>query len=165
MEIDLRPVSCHELVFESVESFRRAAQDRGINLSTDLSTDLPEVLADKMLINHVFANLLSNAVKYTNPGGKIIVAARGEHDFVSFSVTDTGRGIPAQYLRKIMEQFFRVPGQSADSGAGLGLSIVQEIVEAHGGSVNVESAEGVGSTFSFTLKRADLELREVNNHD
>ena len=164
-EMDRRPVSCHELVFESLEPFRRAAQDRGIGMSTDLPDDLPDVMADKLLINHVFANLLSNALKYTDPGGRITVSARADQDSVSFSVADTGRGIPAQYLRKIMEQFFRVPGQGADSGAGLGLSIVKEIVDAHGGSVNVESAEGVGSTFSFSLKRADNESREASDHD
>jgi two-component system, NtrC family, sensor histidine kinase KinB len=165
MEMDRGPVSCHELVFQSVEPFRSAAQDRGISLSTDVPDDLPEVMADKVLINHVFANLLSNALKYTDPGGQIIVSARAENDFVNFSVADTGRGIPAQYLRKIMEQFFRVPGQTADSGAGLGLSIVQEIVEAHGGSVNVDSEEGVGSTFSFSLKKVDIGSREVSEHD
>ncbi len=149
------PVSSHRLVFESIEPFRRTAQDKGISLETDLPDDLPEVLADSGLIAQVFANLISNSLKYTNPGGKITVSAGTDDGFVSFSVSDTGIGIPKQYLQRILEQFFRVPGQGGAAGAGLGLSIVQQIVGAHGGTVSVESAEGVGSVFSFRLKRAN----------
>jgi two-component system, NtrC family, sensor histidine kinase KinB len=71
-------------------------------------------------------------------------------------VSDTGIGIPQQYLEKILEQFFRVPGQGGDAGAGLGLSIVQQIVGAHGGTVTVESTERAGSVFVFSLKVADI---------
>jgi signal transduction histidine kinase len=155
-QIESRAVSAYQLAFESVEPFRRSAHDRGIALEANLSDDLPEVIADPVLITQVFANLLSNALKYTNPGGAISVSAKVSEDNVTFSVSDTGIGIPKQYLEKTLEQFFRVPGQAGESGAGLGLSIVQQIVAAHGGSVNVESTEGAGSTFSFSLKRADL---------
>ncbi len=157
--MDQQATSSHQLVFESVDPFHRAAQDRGITLTTDLGEDLPEVIADSKLIGQVFANLLSNALKYTDPGGTVCISAHAADDAVIFSVSDTGKGIPNQYLQKILEQFFRVPGQEANSGAGLGLSIVQEIVAAHGGTVNVESAEGAGSTFRFSLKRADAECR------
>jgi len=153
-QIDQRVLSCNELVFESVEPFRRAAQDLGISLEVNLPDDLPEVIADTMLIAQVFANLLSNALKYTNPGGKVSISAEATDESVLLSVSDTGQGIPSQYLKKILEQFFRVPGQGGDSGVGLGLSIVQEIVSAHGGVVNVESSEGDGSTFTFSLQRA-----------
>jgi two-component system phosphate regulon sensor histidine kinase PhoR len=70
-------------------------------------------------------------------------------------VADTGSGIPHQFLQRIFEQFFRVPDQRSETGAGLGLAIAKEIVEAHGGNINVESQEGKGTTFSFTLKKAD----------
>ena len=155
-QIDSRPMSSHQLVFESVEPFRRTAQDKGINLEINLPDDLPDVLADSGLIAQVFANLISNALKYTNPGGKVSVSAQSEDNFATFSVSDTGIGIPQQYLEKILEQFFRVPGQGGDAGAGLGLSIVQQIVGAHGGTVTVESTEGVGSVFVFSLKVADI---------
>jgi len=74
--------------------------------------------------------------------------------YVLFKVRDTGRGIPMDYVPRVFERFFRVPGQSGNNGAGLGLAIVREIVMAHGGEVNVESKEGEGSVFSFTLRRA-----------
>jgi two-component system, NtrC family, sensor histidine kinase KinB len=154
-QINSRPISSHQLVFESIEPFRRTAQDNGISLEIDLPDDLPEVLADSGLIAQVFANLVSNALKYTNPGGKVTVSAKTDENFVTFSVSDTGIGIPEQYLQRILEQFFRVPGQGGDAGAGLGLSIVQQIIGTHGGTVSVESTEGAGSTFSFRLKKAD----------
>ncbi|MDA8122987.1 MAG: sensor histidine kinase, partial [Deltaproteobacteria bacterium] len=104
---------------------------------------------------HVFANLLSNALKYTLPGGTISVSAKKEGEYVLFQVSDSGVGIPARYLSRIFEQFFRVPEQRPGTGVGLGLAIVKDIVEAHGGTVGVESSEGTGSTFHFSLRMAD----------
>ena len=156
--MDLKTIRPHELVLESIEPFRSAAMDRGVTLEVKLPDDLPDVLADPLMVSQVFANLLSNALKYTDPGGVVGVSAESKEDSVLFSVSDTGRGIPAQYLKKILENFFRVPGQTIESGLGLGLSIVQEIVEAHGGSVTVESRESEGSVFTFALKRSDSQL-------
>jgi signal transduction histidine kinase len=140
---------------ETVEPFRRAAQDGGVELETKLPDDLPMVCADITQIGHVFSNLLSNALRYTVPGGRITVAAEVDEQMVRFHVADTGSGIPHQFLQRIFEQFFRVPDQRSETGAGLGLAIAKEIVEAHGGNINVESQEGKGTTFSFTLKKAD----------
>jgi len=161
LETEWATVSPHELAFEAVEPFRRAAQDHGVALTVNLPEDLPPVQADGLLINHVFANLLSNALKYTEPGCKVTISARADEEFVRFSVTDTGKGIPSQYLQRILDQFFRVPGQETGSGAGLGLAIVKQIVDAHGGVVTVESQEGGGSTFTFSLRRSNGPLREV----
>jgi signal transduction histidine kinase len=141
------------------------AQDQGVTLSVDVPDDLPEVQADLTRIKHVFGNLLLNALKYTPPGGSITLSAKADKDWVQFSVSDTGKGIPAKYLSRIFEQFFRVPDQGAESGAGLGLAIVKEIVEAHGGTVGVESQEeGKGSAFTFTLRRADRAPEEENHY-
>jgi NtrC-family two-component system sensor histidine kinase KinB len=143
------------MIFEALEPFHADFKDRGVTLGTELQDDLPEVWADTARMNHVFANLLSNALRYTPPGGKVTVLGKAEEEWVQFMVSDTGKGIPSQYLTRIFEQFFQVPDQGTQTGAGLGLAIVKEIVEAHGGTVGVESSEGKGSTFSFTLKRAD----------
>ena len=163
VQIDFRAVSPHSIVSEVVESFRRAAQDQGVSLSPEFPDDLPEVWADVTRINHVFGNLLSNALKYTPSGGKITLSAKADEERVQFSVSDTGRGIPSKYLPRIFEQFFRVPDQRKDAGAGLGLAIVKEIVEAHGGVVGVESHEGKGTTFTFTLRRADRISKEESH--
>jgi NtrC-family two-component system sensor histidine kinase KinB len=143
------------MVLEGLEPFQRAAQDQGVTLSVELPGDLPEVWADTTQICHVFGNLLSNALKYTPPGGKITLSAKAEEKDVCFSVSDTGKGIPSKYLPRVFEQFFRVPDQGKEKGAGLGLAIVKEIVEAHGGTVSAEGEEGRGSTFTFSLRRAD----------
>lgn len=156
VEMNLRKVSPHSIVFEALEPFQMDFKDRGVTLRTEIPDDLPEVWADLARMNHVFANLLSNAIRYTPPGGKVTVLARADEEWVHFSVSDTGRGIPSQYLARIFEQFFRVPDQEIDTGAGLGLAIVKEIIEAHGGTVKVESHFEEGTTFTFTLRRVDL---------
>ena len=163
--MELKSVRPHELVFESIEPFRSAAVDRGLTLEIQLPNDLPEVSADPVMVSQVFANLVSNALKYTGPGGLIRAIAQTTDDFVQFSVSDTGRGIPVQYLEKILQHFFRVPGQTTESGLGLGLSIVQEIVEAHGGTISVESVESEGSVFTFTLRRSDRISEEEAKYD
>jgi signal transduction histidine kinase len=153
MRMDIRPESPRTIALEQVESFRSTAKDRGITIKMEISDDLPQVLADPSQIGHVLANLLSNAAKYTFPGGEISVSAEYNGATVCFAVSDTGRGIPYQYLDRIFEQFFRVPGQEAAAGEGLGLAIAKEIVEAHGGTIRVSSEEGVGSVFTFCLKQ------------
>jgi two-component system, NtrC family, sensor histidine kinase KinB len=155
MEMDIKPVSPGELVLNAAESFRGSAKDKGLNLTSDLPEDLPNVMADTNQISHVFANLISNALKYTPPQGTITISAQADNEQVHVSVSDTGKGIAPQYLDRVFERFFRVPGQEMETGTGLGLSIVKEIVEAHNGELNAKSTEGEGSTFTFTLPRAD----------
>jgi two-component system, NtrC family, sensor histidine kinase KinB len=159
VQMDFHAVSPQAMVLEAIEPFRITAKDRGVTLDVHLPDELPEVLADKTRISHVFGNLLSNALKVTSAGGNITVSARAEEDGLTFSVADTGKGIPNQFLPRIFEQFFQVPGEGSQAGAGLGLAIVKETVEAHGGKVSVESVEGKGSTFSFTLRWADPVLK------
>ncbi len=161
--MEFKAVSPNSLQMEALEPFWRASHDQGVTLQVDIPGDLPDVWADPTRIYYVFGNLLSNALRYTPPGGMITFSARAEEKEVRFSVTDTGKGIPSQYLPRIFEQFFRVPDQEKESGAGLGLSIVKEIIEAHGGTVDVESQEGKGSTFIFTLKRVDHLSKEEDH--
>ena len=158
--MDLRPVPPIDLVAREIEAYRPAARDGGVSLAIDLPATLPQVWVDPPRVAHVFANLLSNALKYTPPGGKVTLSAKAEGEFVRFRVSDTGVGIPEKYLSRIFEQFFRVPEQGPGTGVGLGLAIVKDIVEAHGGTVGVESREGMGSTFHFTLRSADQSDRE-----
>lgn len=155
----LRSVSPYEIVLEQVEAYRNAAKDRGIVLGMDVPNDLPEVLAESSRIGQVLANLLSNALKYTSPGGEISISARSHGDVVNFAVSDTGQGISSEYQDRIFEQFFRIPGQPVETGEGLGLAIAKEIVEAHGGSINVDSEEGKGSTFTFSLRKTEKRLQ------
>jgi signal transduction histidine kinase/HAMP domain-containing protein len=153
--LEFQSVSPQSLVMDALEPIRRTAQDQGLNLGAELRGDLPDVWVDPSRIHHVFGNLLSNALKHTSPGGRINVVARAEEETVRFSISDTGTGIPAEYLTKVFEPFFRVPGRGNEQGAGLGLTIAKEIIEAHGGTIEVESREGQETVFTFTLRRAD----------
>jgi two-component system, NtrC family, sensor histidine kinase KinB len=151
VKMNFTAVSPAILVLDGVEPIRRLSQEKGLLLTTDIQPGLPDVQADVMQIGHVFSNLLSNAMKYTPTGGSITVSAHGADDRVIFSVTDTGRGIPDEHKERVFEKFVEIPGVEAERGAGLGLSIVKEIITAHGGGVTVESVEGKGTTFSFYL--------------
>jgi len=161
-ELEFRAVPPGPMVLEGLEPFWSAARDRGVTLIVELSADLPEVMADQVRMNHVIGNLLSNAIKYTLPGGKIKLSAKADEEWLEFSISDTGPGIPGRYLPRVFEPFFRVPGQGKDASVGLGLAIVKEIVEAHGGTVRAESREGKGTTFFFSLKRADRLSHQEN---
>ncbi len=161
-QLDKKIVQSHQLIFDSVEPFQKKALEKGITLKVDLPVDLPAVEADPFLASQVFANLLSNALKYTDPGGSVTISAVSDEGYVRFSVTDTGKGIPRQYLNKILDQFFRVPGQVSGAGVGLGLPIVQEIITAHGGTLDIESAEGRGSAFTVSFKRADIPVERMS---
>jgi two-component system, NtrC family, sensor histidine kinase KinB len=155
LQMNCREVAPQTLILEALEPIRTAARDQGVEIATELGDALPPVWADPIQTGHVFSNLLNNALRYTAPGGRITISAAAEEEMVRFFVTDTGSGIPHQFLQRIFEQFFRVPDQQTEKGTGLGLAIAKEIVEAHGGNINVESREGQGTTFSFTLKKAN----------
>jgi len=158
--LEFQDISPQMLVMDALEPYRRTAQDQGVTLVLDVRGSPAAVWVDRSRAGYIFGNLLTNALQHTPPGGKITVSAREEEDFVRFTVTDTGTGIPSQHLPRIFEPFFRGPGRKNETGAGLGLAIVREIVEAHGGTIGVESQEGKGSTFSFTLRRVDRHPKE-----
>jgi signal transduction histidine kinase len=96
-------------------------------------------------------NLLSNAVKFTPEGGSVRFNARAKVGEIVFAVQDTGPGVPAEYRARIFDEFVQLPGEQ--EGTGLGLAVVKRLVELHGGAVSVDSAEGGGSTFAFTIPR------------
>jgi signal transduction histidine kinase len=112
------------------------------------------VSVDRERIGLVFSNLVANALRYSPRGGTVKVTAVEGEGAVRFEVADSGPGIPPEYLDRIFEKFFRVPG-APSGGVGLGLYLSREIVEAHGGRIGVESAPGLGSRFWFTVRPAD----------
>jgi signal transduction histidine kinase len=149
--IDKKPVACGELVDEIARKEQELVSSRGLELKVELDPRLPKVNVSRSRIDQVFANLISNAVKVSPAGTAITISARKEDArHVRFAVKDEGPGILRDLQRRIFDKFFRVPEQS-EEGAGLGLSIAREIVLAHGGSIGVESDQGKGSEFYFTL--------------
>lgn len=149
--IEMRRTRPDELVSRATEDADAAFRDRGVTLEGSVSEDAGEVMADPERISHVFSNLLNNALAHTSAGGRVRVTAEPDGAMVRFTVADTGEGIPSEYQSRIFERFYRVPGQSPAGGAGLGLAIAKDIVEAHGGTIRVDSKPGEGSRFIFTL--------------
>jgi two-component system, OmpR family, phosphate regulon sensor histidine kinase PhoR len=129
-------------------------EEKGVTLRQTGLAGL-SVLADPGRLEQVLINLLDNAIKYSGQGGEVTVEAAPEGEMVRIKVRDTGIGIPEQDLPRVFERFYRVDEARSRErgGTGLGLSIVKHIVQAHGGSVSVESTQGKGSVFSFTLPK------------
>ncbi|WP_052518406.1 HAMP domain-containing sensor histidine kinase [Archangium violaceum] len=152
VELEVRPVSTEAVLEAALAPHRVAAEERGVRLAMAQEPGLERVEADAERLQLVLSNLVANAVRHTSHGGEVVVRARQEGERVRFEVEDTGEGIAPEHQQRIFEKFYRVPGAST-GGAGLGLSIAQEIVQAHGGEMGLSSQPGVGSTFWFTLPR------------
>ncbi|XXF78330.1 ATP-binding protein [Myxococcaceae bacterium GXIMD 01537] len=148
--LEVRPVRTEEVLEAALDAQRSVSEERGVRLSREVALDAEVVVADPERLQLVLANLLSNGVRHTPPGGEVSVRVKGEGEWVRFEVRDTGEGIAPEEQGRIFEKFYRSPGGSA-GGAGLGLSIAREVVQAHGGDIGVVSTLGQGSTFWFTL--------------
>jgi NtrC-family two-component system sensor histidine kinase KinB len=151
-----RRITAREIVNPAVDSVRSAMAEKGIHLSIDMPEQLPEVMADPSCIELALGNLLSNALKFTPAGGAVHIAVQCDGNALQFDVTDTGPGIPAEHAARIFQRFYRIPREEGPVGAGLGLAISKEIVEAHGGRIWFKS-DTAGSAFSFTIPVASQE--------
>ncbi len=141
------------VITEAVEEVHPVAEAKGHTLRFNLARDLPEIQCDVEMVRRVVINLLENAVKYTHSGGDITVSAAltEAKDKLAVSVADTGPGISQHDQKAIFDKFARIHGEGRPKGLGLGLAFCRLAVEAHGGTIWVESEEGQGSTFAFTL--------------
>jgi len=149
------PSTVSSIVEAVIPMVQNAADERGLTLSRMIVAPVPAVDVDAMRIEQVLANLLVNAVKFTDAGGTVSVHVDATPPFVYVQVRDTGCGIPPDALPHIFNRYWHAGRQSPLASTGLGLSIARGIVEAHGGTIAVASAVGVGSTFTFTLPIAD----------
>jgi signal transduction histidine kinase len=148
----VHPEAPADLLRAAAEAVRPRAEDHHLTLCVEAADDLPAIAANPLRLAQALNNLLDNALAYTPVGGRITLSAlRVYNEHVRLSVSDTGPGIPSDYLPHVFERFFRVPGQSTPQGTGLGLAIVREIVTRMGGSVSCESAPGQGTTFHLLL--------------
>lgn len=151
-----QPVELGDIITQSVTMLQPGAHRKQIELSADIPPNLPPVMADARRIAQIMRNLLDNALTYTPASGKVHVEAHAHEHEVEVRVIDSGEGIPEAHLPYLFERFYRVdPSRSrVTGGAGLGLAIVKQLIEAHGGRVQVESQIGAGTTFAFTLPLA-----------
>lgn len=150
--LDHQAVDMNTVTRMAVSVLVPQADEKKIGLSVDVPTELPTVAGDAQRLHQVVLNLVGNAIKYCSPGDNVTITANSDEDSISIGVSDTGPGIPPDALTHLFERFYRVPGsESKAGGTGLGLTITKQIVEAHGGQIDVSSEVGQGTTFTFTL--------------
>ena len=152
--IHLAPVSLESVVAEIESRFDVSPDHERLKLETNVPDGIPLVMGEADKLNQVLANLVENAVKVTGDGGLISISANATDRWVEVKVSDNGIGIAREHLPHVFERFYKVDRSRRDGGTGLGLAIVKHLVQAHGGDIKVESVEGEGSAFSFTLPRA-----------
>jgi two-component system sensor histidine kinase SenX3 len=159
IEIDETPdhqvVPVEDVVAEAVQRIRPGADQHGITLAAQPVDRRVEVLGDRRQLVSALYNLLDNAVKYSDPRSQVEISVESSESWVDISVCDHGIGIPPRDLDRIFERFYRVDrARSRDTGGtGLGLAIVRHVAVNHDGEVRVDSRQGEGSTFTFTLPR------------
>jgi signal transduction histidine kinase len=154
LSIQHEKVDLRRLVNLSIKAYASKAEERDVNLNVIIDEDVPHVQADPQKIAWVLSQLLDNGIKFTPSGGRVVVGVQREgENLVIVSVTDTGIGIPSNRFNDIFEPFHQLDGSSTRryGGTGLGLSLVRQIIEAHGSMIEVQSIEGRGSTFKFPL--------------
>lgn len=156
IQLNVAPTNVSELVEYAIRATKSMAEQKHLELRLQMENNLPDVLADNEKTAWVLTNLLSNAVRYSYENSAIFIIVESTQDKVRFAVKDAGQGIEEQYMDKIFERYFRIPGTKKE-GTGLGLSISKEFIEAQGGTITVQSEYGSGSVFSFTLNRTDVD--------
>jgi signal transduction histidine kinase len=144
------PVSLQDVLIDAIEEMEVTAQDKNITITTVIPDHFPQLYADADRLQHIIRNLLSNALRFTSKGGRVEIAAwiDGEpgRRVTMLRVSDTGPGMAREFHERIFEPFFQIPG-SGSGGQGLGLAIVKILLELYGGSVQVNSTPGEGSSF------------------
>ncbi|WP_159729026.1 ATP-binding protein [Sphingobacterium sp. 18053] len=155
IQMKLNPATIGPIIDYALLANRSMLDQKKIQLQVELEEELPMVFIDNEKTAWVLTNLLSNAIRYSDEGGAICLAVKRMGARVLLRVEDQGQGIPVQYLVKIFDRYFRVPGGTKE-GTGLGLSISKEFIESMGGEIDVQSVFGTGSTFFVYLPIAPL---------
>jgi len=154
MSMKLDKVNIRRVVTIAAKSAATKAEERGVQVLVSARDNIPPVQADSEKLGWVIGQLLDNGIKFTPSGGSVVIALKEEgYNLILLSITDTGIGIPPNRLKEIFEPFHQLDSSSTRhyGGTGLGLSLVRQIIEAHGSLLDVQSVEGKGSTFKFPL--------------
>ena len=153
----LKPLSLKKVIEKLLEDMKPLTAEESISLKLGSCSKNDLVQGDKETLEQVFSNLINNAIRYNKPKGRVIISIKENKDFIATEVQDTGIGIAKEHLPFLFDQFYRVKrgeGQKI-KGTGLGLSIAKKIVDAHGGTIQVYSEPGKGSTFTVLLPKAE----------
>ncbi|UCE20955.1 MAG: response regulator [Candidatus Aminicenantes bacterium] len=153
----LKPLSLKKMIERLLEEMQPLAQEQDIQLELNPSSVNENVMGDEESLKQVFSNLITNAIRYNKPKGKVKIRIKENKDFIITEVQDTGIGISKDHLPFLFDEFYRIKRTEVQKtkGTGLGLSIAKKIVDAHGGSIQVSSEEGQGSTFTVFLSKGE----------
>ncbi|HAF30659.1 MAG TPA: PAS domain-containing sensor histidine kinase [Bacteroidales bacterium] len=154
IQLNIAPVNLNDILKYAINTTKSVANQKNIVFEIDLPSDLPKVIADKEKTAWVLTNIISNAIRYSNENSKISISASNIENKMRLLIKDFGRGIESQYISRIFDRYFTVPGTKKE-GSGLGLAISKEFIEAQGGEISVLSELGIGSTFSIVLNCKD----------
>lgn len=162
LSLERETLQASALVEGAIAPVETLANEKQLNLRREISVDLPEFSGDRDKLQRTLINLIGNAIKHTPEGGTITLKGVQEGDFIHFSVTDTGEGIPRDAFERIFEKFGQVEARQGGRkmSTGLGLTFCKLVVEAHGGTIGVESEPGQGSTFFFSIPIVAAEPKE-----
>nr|MBA3806656.1 hypothetical protein [Acidobacteriota bacterium] len=157
LRIDIASIDLRGLVDELRETMEPLAREKGITMEEHIGPELPPIEADRPKLRRIIVNLLSNAVKFTGKGGTVRLKAEPFDGHVRISVSDTGVGIAPEDVKRLFDKYEQARSRATrgEKGTGLGLYITKQLVELHGGEIEVTSEVGRGSTFSFTLPIAN----------
>ena len=149
----IEPLDMGEVLKRSLDLMSLSAKDENVTLDVNIADNLPLLSADRTGMQAVFVNLISNAIKYTPSGGRVTVELNKEGKFLRIKVADTGMGIEKADMGHIFDKFYRIKSEQTRSigGSGLGLSIVKGIVDAHRGTIHLESEVGKGTMIIVSL--------------
>ncbi len=152
-ELDKHPANLNAIIERVALSLKPAAVKKGLDFVLDLEPDLPEAEVDGQRMEQVLYNLIENAIKFSSNGG-ITVGSKRKNDLIMIQISDTGEGIPESDLARVWDRFYRIERSRArkSGGSGLGLYVVKQIIEAHGGDIQLQSKLNEGSTFTIYLQ-------------
>ncbi|MEJ0030189.1 MAG: ATP-binding protein [Bacteroidota bacterium] len=149
IKLNFQKIAPHDVIAFAVESVKFHAERKHVKIEVEEDENLPHIRADKDKTTWVLVNFLTNAIRYSPENERVVLRCEADGDSVIFSVIDFGPGIESKYVGRLFEKFFQVPG--SPSGTGLGLAISKEFIEAQGGTIEVKSEPGHGSTFRFKI--------------
>jgi two-component system NtrC family sensor kinase len=151
--LELERTDINAVVYDVVDQLSPVLRSRDQSFTLNLAPGLPKIIADSLRIEQVLVNLLSNAAKFTPQGGSISLSADEQTGYIVIEVQDSGPSIPLEEEHKVFQPYYRLKGANKEHipGAGLGLALCKHLVELHGGRIWVESKQGKGNTFAFSL--------------
>jgi signal transduction histidine kinase len=151
MGLDLAEINAADVVEEALRTVGERLAEARLRLVTDVPANVGAFVADDKRVHQILVNLLSNAIAYSHEGGTVRLAAHRVGGFIEFEVADDGAGIPTGFINSVFDRFSSLPRGASRGGVGLGLSIVKAFVALHGGTVEIASEEGRGTTVTVRL--------------